>query len=128
FPFAAEFRGFQLFDLMEESVTQGGIRVARSCLSEGWRVEVMKASSLRCAFLLVTMVALPAHGTIIIDDFSTFQSVSQNCATIGTPVGTTVLGGGILGGERDVRLNITACPGVGDLQVLVTSYFHSADA
>ncbi len=88
----------------------------------------MKASFLRLALLLVAVAAVPARGVIIIDDFSTFQSVSQNCATIGTPVGATVLGGGILGGERDVRLNITSCPGVGDLQVLVTSYFHSADA
>lgn len=87
----------------------------------------MKA--LRSIFaLLLATVALPVQAAIIIDDFSTFQSLSQSCATIGTPMGGTVVGGGILGGERDVRLNITACPGVGDLSVLVTSYFHSADA
>lgn len=64
---------------------------------------------------------------LIIDDFSTFQSASQPCASIGSPVGSSVAGPGILGGERDIRLDITACT-IGDLSVNVTSYFHSQDS
>ena len=90
-------------------------------------VEVMKRFSSCFAFLCTCAAVLPVHGAILIDDFTDFQSVSQLCSNIGTPASSTVLGG-MIGGERDVRLDITACPGVGDLSVLVTSYFHSADA
>ena len=79
------------------------------------------------AALGVGVCSLNARATVLIDDFSSFQSVSQNCAAIGSPVGSTVLGG-MLGGERDIRLDITSCVGAGDLAVIVTSYFHSADA
>ena len=84
---------------------------------------------------LVSFVAggSAAQGSILIDDFSTTSQagLSRTCqGDIGFPVASTAVGGGILGGERDIRVDLISGPNGQRISVLVLSsdsYNHSQD-
>ncbi len=89
----------------------------------------MKSFVRRLACILVAFAVLPVHASIMIDDFSVDQGplVRTMPGDVGTPIASTVLDGGILGGERDIRVDLISGPSGNRISVVVDSYNHSQD-
>jgi uncharacterized repeat protein (TIGR01451 family) len=71
-----------------------------------------------------------SQAQVLIDDFSTFQGPVTRTAPgdVGIPEYSTVVGGGIIGTERDIRVDLIAGPSGNRISVVVSSFFHSQDA
>jgi hypothetical protein len=79
------------------------------------------------AVLLTTLIASGAPAAVlVIDDFSTVQG--PLAASLGSPVGSSVSGAGILGEERDMVTTVTAgTPGTAKSEVSGGTFRHSQD-
>ncbi len=79
--------------------------------------------------LLLTVLLMPAPGRaqIVVDDFSTNQaSLSLTYPPAGTSASSSASGAGILGGERDMQVNLTAGVIAGNtMSAVVSSGFFS---
>ncbi len=79
--------------------------------------------------LLTFLVSVPASA-IVIDNFSTTQGPLDRTAPghTGIPISSVAVGGGILGGERDIEVNlISTTPAGNGISVVVASFNHSQD-
>jgi uncharacterized repeat protein (TIGR01451 family) len=82
--------------------------------------------------LTLLLAPLPAAAQITIDDFSTNQSaLTLTYPPAGTSASSSVSGSGILGGERDVQINLTGGVIAGNTESAVVSsgfFSYSQDA
>lgn len=90
-------------------------------------------SRFRSGAALVASILLvsQATATILIDNFGTLQGPVFRTAPgdVGVPIGATIIGGGIIGTERDIRVDlISTTPAGSRITVSVASYNHSQDA
>lgn len=87
------------------------------------------------ALLLVVVLSLCAvpftgaapDASLLVDDFSTAQT-ALTATIVGTPVSSSVSGAGILGGERDIQVTVTAeaVPGTSSTTQVINHYLsHS---
>jgi len=82
------------------------------------------------AFVFLAVGGYAAYGSVLIDDFfTTGQPLLQRTAPgdIGIPIASTIVGPGILGGERDVRVDLISGANGTRISVVIATYDHSQD-
>jgi len=89
----------------------------------------MKRMLVATACLFVALMISSSYSAVLIDSFTTAQGPVTRTAPgdIGIPIGSSAAGGGKIGGERDIRVDLIAGPNGNRISVVVASFNHSQD-